>query len=105
MDDRDCRTEIKDKNSGNIDNNQREGSDASDQKIDISKYKNISITKEFIEKYETRIDEKNSRKIDKPNASEGNKESLKIVDIKRGGVEGGAIIKWKDGKKYMCVFH
>ena len=101
MDDRDCRTEIKDKNSGNIDNNQREGSDASDQKIDISKYKNISITKEFIEKYETRIDEKNSRKIDKPNASEGNKESLKIVDIKRGGVEGGAIIKWKDGKKYM----
>lgn len=101
LDNRDCRAKIQDKNSGNIDNHQRKGSDGSDQKIDISKYKNISITKEFREKYETRIDEKNSREIDKPNASEGNKESLKIVDIKRGGVEGGAIIKWKDGKKYM----
>lgn len=70
-------------------------------KIDISKYKNISITKGFREKYGTRIDEKNSRKIDKPNVSEGNKESFEIVDIKRGGVEGGAIIKLEDDKKYM----
>ena len=32
---------------------------------------------------------------------EKNYEKLKIVDIKRGGVEGGAVIEWKDGKKYM----
>ena len=73
----------------------------SDQKIHISKYENISITKKFKEKYETRIDGKNLKEIDKSNVTDENYEKLKIVDIKRGGVEGGAIIELKEYKKYM----
>ena len=37
----------------------------------------------------------------KTNSKNGSTDEIKIVDIKRGGVEGGAVIEWKDGKKYM----
>ena len=121
LDDRSCCTEIQDKRSGNVDNNQRKGSDESDQGIDISKYENISISNKSKIKYKTFIREENSgekneeilneineslhntsdKNTTRLSVPEKNYEKLKIVDIKRGGVEGGAIIEWKDGKKYM----
>lgn len=102
LSDRTCnipKKQIKEKD--NTDKTKVKNNPESDQKIDISNYKNISITKDFREKYKEYLDDKNLKKIERSNVSEKNCEKLKIVDIKRGGVEGGAVIELQDGKKYM----
>ena len=102
LDDRLCNiSEKQTKKGDNVDKAQMKSNIGSDQKIDINNYKDISITEDFREKYKEYLDDENLKEIEKSNVPEKNYEKLKIVDIKRGGVEGGAIIKLKDGKKYM----
>lgn len=100
LNNRNCRAGIQNKSSGNVDNSQREGSDESDQKIDINNYKDISITEDFRGKYGKYLDDKNLKEKEKLNVTEEIYKKPKIVDIKRGGVEGGAVVE-QDGKKYM----
>lgn len=89
------------KEKDNTDKTKVKNNPESDQKIDINNYKDISITKDFREKYKEYLDDKNLKEKEGSNVPGEICGKLKIVDIKRGGVEGGAVIELKGGKKYM----